>query len=87
MKKFLIIIGFSFMLTESAYAISKEEVRQAIQLAKKCYRGLPPGTKDAASRTMSDAINNFNKGRDAYLGIAYDDAYRVIRAGQRSGVC
>lgn len=75
------------MLTESAYAISKEEVRQAIQLAKKCYRGLPPGTKDAASRTMSEAINNFNKGRDAYLGIAYEDAYRVIRAGQRSGVC
>ena len=33
MKKFLIIIGFSFMLTESAYAISKEEVRQAIQIS------------------------------------------------------
>ena len=66
--------------------LKKKFVRLS-KLAKKCYRGLPPGTKDSASRTMSDAINNFNKGRDAYLGIAYDDANRVIRAGQRNGVC
>ena len=89
MKNFLIIIGFSFMLSESAYANSQEDARPFIQLAEKCYRGLPPDVKDPYSIPMSDAINFFNNSSGEAVSYLYaiEEAKKVIRFGQAMGVC
>ena len=77
------------MLTESAYANSPEDARPFMQLAEKCYRGLPPELKDPYSIPMSDAIKFFNNssGEARLYRFAITEAKKVIRIGQAMSAC